>query len=121
MSEHHEQVALFSWAEYNFNKYPELRKMFAIPNGGKRHKKTAADLKKEGVKAGVPDIFLPVARKGFHGLFIEMKKPKDHRSAAGRATKEQITVMAGLDDEGYMTVLCVGFEAAKKTIEAYLS
>ena len=62
-SEHEEQVALFEWAEWNKRQYPELELMFAIPNGGQRHVVVAKKLKDEGVKAGVPDIFLPVARQ----------------------------------------------------------
>ena len=41
--------------------------------GGKRDAKTATILKRQGVKAGVPDLHLPVARGGYHGLYIELK------------------------------------------------
>ena len=83
MTEHDEQAALFQWAELMAAQIPELRLMFAIPNGGHRHIGVARKLKAEGVKPGVPDIFLPVARNKFHGLFIEMKFGR------GRLTKEQ--------------------------------
>ena len=62
MSEHHEQCALFAWLRLQ---WPDLdRVSFAIPNGGHRHKAVAGKLKAEGVKAGVPDIFIayPIAR-----------------------------------------------------------
>lgn len=42
----------------------------------KRDKATAVALKRQGVKAGVPDICLPVARNGYHGLHIELKAGK---------------------------------------------
>ena len=67
-TEHAHQKAIFCWAANNFNKWPELQLMFAIPNGGTRgdDKKSrtirGGKLKAEGVKAGVPDIFLPVPR-----------------------------------------------------------
>ena len=64
-TEHIEQALLFKWATFSSGKYPELEYMFAIPNGGYRHYRTAADLKSEGVKSGVPDIMLPVARGGY--------------------------------------------------------
>ena len=70
--EHGEQVAVFEWSKWHFKKHPGLRLMFAIPNGGDRHEVVAAKLKAEGVKPDVPDIFLPVARCGFNGLFFRL-------------------------------------------------
>lgn len=67
------QEALFSWAAYRTGLMPELQYMYHVPNGGKRDKATAAVLKRQGVKAGVPDIMLPAARAGYHGLYIELK------------------------------------------------
>lgn len=112
--EHAEQVALFQWAEIQSRAMPELRLMFAIPNGGHRRPGVAGKLKAEGVKAGTPDIFLPTARHGFHGLFIELK------AKGNRATREQVARMMELDAEGYMTAICVGWEAAAKTLTGYL-
>ena len=60
--EHDQQVLLFRWASH----YRELDCMYAIPNGGHRDVRVAARLKAEGVKAGVPDICLPIPRDG-HG------------------------------------------------------
>ena len=77
MSEHDEQVALFQILSMYEDKYPELKWIFAIPNGGKRHPATAVKMKAEGVKAGVWDIFVPVPSRNstihYCGLFIEMK------------------------------------------------
>lgn len=117
MSEHDEQKALFDWAE--MQRRDVLSLMFAIPNGGDRHPAVAAKLKAEGVKSGVPDIFLPVARGEYHGLYIELKKPKD-ATPAGKATKTQIQWLTNLSDQGYFAVLCVGWDAARKTIIDYL-
>lgn len=75
-SEDVEQAQLFAWAAYASGKYPELALMHHIPNGGKRGKAEAARFKLQGVKAGVPDIFLPCARGGCHGLYIELKRVK---------------------------------------------
>ena len=58
-----EQATLFSWASMRTYWHPELNLMFHIPNGGKRSKAEAGRFRAEGVKSGVPDICLPVARR----------------------------------------------------------
>jgi len=118
LSEHDEQVALFDWAEMVH--LPGIELMYAIPNGGHRHPAVAAKLKKEGVKASIPDIHLPIARGGYHGLYIELKKPKD-ATPAGRATEGQIEMLSALSEEGHLALLCVGWGAAKKTIVDYMA
>lgn len=112
--EHHEQAALIHWTRYMTNEYPELDLLFAIPNGGQRSAITGARLKAEGVKPGVPDLFLPVARGGYHGLFIEMK--------AGRngTTGEQDRWIAELAKQMYFVKVCYSTEEAILTIEDYL-
>ena len=61
------QETLFNWAQYQYARYPELELLYHIPNGGKRDARTAANLKRQGVKAGVPDLHLPVALGGPNG------------------------------------------------------
>lgn len=114
-TEHAHQVAVFVWAALNAPKYPELRMMFAIPNGGERNVIVAANLKAEGVRAHVPDICLPVARGNWHGLFIEMKK------AGGRVDPGQAKYHEELKKQGYGACVCIGWEAAIQTIESYLN
>lgn len=75
-TESEEQQTLFRWAAMQCGKYPELALMFHIPNEGKRSWMTGGRMKAEGLKSGVPDIFLPVPRGEFHGLFVEMKRTK---------------------------------------------
>jgi hypothetical protein len=110
-----EQVALFEWAQLQSGKYPELALMFAIPNGGSRHIVEAVHLKAQGVKAGVPDIFLPVARLGYHGLFIELK-----RSKGGVVSIDQKLMISALRDQSYAVEVCKGWEAAANVIKVYL-
>lgn len=74
--EDNEQICLMEWAAAQSVKFPELSLIFHIPNGGKRNAREAARFKRMGVKADVPDLFLPVPRGDCHGLFIEMKAPK---------------------------------------------
>lgn len=114
--EHNEQVRLFVWAEREAEGRPELGLLFAVPNGGRRDAVTGARLKAEGVRAGVPDVVLPVARQGYHGLFIELKA-----DARKRASKEQAEWLVKLESQGYLAVLCHGMEAAKAVLLAYLS
>lgn len=110
-----EQTCLFRWAAYSLGAHPELKLLHAIPNGGKRSKSEAARMKAAGVKAGVPDMFLPVARSGSHGLYIELKRIK-----GGRVSAEQLAWMEELTREGYTCAVCHGWEEARKVIQTYL-
>ena len=89
--------------------------MFHIPNGGKRGKVEAIRFKAEGVKAGVPDICLPVPRGEWHGLYIELK-----RREGGRVSQDQVDWMEALMRQGYYTAICRGCEDAQRVILAYL-
>lgn len=109
-----EQEALFHWASYQYGVFPELRLMYHIPNGGSRNKQEAVNLKKQGVKAGVPDICLPVPRANFHGLYIELKAGKN------KATEKQRNWLYALQKQGYVAVVCVGCEQAIEVITKYL-
>jgi len=113
--EHAEQAALFRWAEFARSRLPELVLLHAIPNGGHRHKATAARLKAEGVKRGVPDVCLPVARNGAHGLYIELKTER------GKPTPEQLGWIRALRRQGYVAEVCRGWESARSMIEHYLT
>ncbi len=110
-----EQQRLFQWARMAAGARPELGLLYHIPNEGKRSVKTGARMKAEGLKKGVPDVCLPVARGGCHGLYIELK-----RERSGRATQEQVAWMDALMAEGYAVSLCHGWERAAEAIEAYL-
>ena len=114
--EHYEQAAVMAWARERLaeGRYPELALLFAVPNGGLRNKATAAMLKAEGVKAGVPDLWLPVPRGGYLGLVIEEKAGK------GRPTPEQKAWLAALTAQGWLALVCVGAEATIAALEGYL-
>lgn len=117
MSEHDHQVNLMSWAAMQTKALPELKLLFAIPNGGNRHQATGAKLKAEGVKKGVPDLALMVAKKGFHGLFIELKT-EDKKS---KLSVEQQHWLTALTAQGYKAVECRGWDEARNTILDYLN
>lgn len=114
ISESMEQQALFRWAAYQSGKFPELVLLYHVPNEGKRSVSAGARLKAEGLKKGVPDLCLPVARGKYHGLYIELK------AQGGRLTGEQAGWLSALNSQGYKAVLCVGYEAAADEIMRYL-
>lgn len=115
-TEEQEQEAVMEWAMLMEKQYPELALLFHIANGGDRHPAVAAKLKKQGVKPGVPDLFLPVARGGFHGLWVEMKRQK-----GGRLSDEQKAWIDALTAEKYLAVRADGAEAACDVIYKYLT
>lgn len=98
------------------SRWPELRLLHAIPNGGKRDIRTAAMLKAEGVKPGVPDICLPVPRGGKHGLYIELKRRK-----GGTVSEAQQAWIRALVAQGFVCAVCHGAEEAKNEILAYMA
>lgn len=107
MTEHEHQVAFFKWMQLQ---YPNLV-AFAIPNGGQRHKAVAVKLQKEGVRKGIPDIFIADGRPG---MFIEMKAIK------GALSEHQKAMIPRLSDAGYVVAVCYGWEQAKDAVIHYL-
>ena len=108
------QVALIKWVREVENTYPVLKLLYAVPNGGDRNLQVARKLKAEGVRAGVPDLCLPAPRRGYHGLYLEMK------SEDGVATKEQKEFLHGVSEEGYCAVIVHGMEEGREVLEWYL-
>ena len=97
-----------------------LRWLHAIPNGGSRggdargRRIQGARMKAEGVKAGVPDIFLPLPLRGFNGLYIELKKVQK-----GKLSNEQNTFEQHCKDYGYLWVCCRGYLEAVNLLVWY--
>ena len=114
-TEAQEQITLINWAELQSGKYPELKLLYHVPNGSSRSKAEAGRLRAEGVKAGVPDLCLPVPRGKYLGLYCELK-----RQRGGRASDNQVEWLDALSKQGYQVALCRGWEAAAETILKYL-
>lgn len=97
--------------------YCDLRRIpcFHVPNGGSRNKAEAARLKLQGVKAGVPDLVIPVARGGYHSLYIEMK------AKGGRISDKQETWLSLLRREGMCAYVCYGAGNAIALIDRYMA
>ena len=113
-SETEEQVAVFEWALLNSGKYPELKFMYHVANEGKRTARFGAELKRMGLKNGVPDIVLPAPRGSYHGLYIEMKVGQNRPTAA------QKEFLEFLKTQNYATAVCYSAEAAINVIKFYL-
>lgn len=108
------QTALFCWAALAKKDRPELEWLFHVPNGGARSKATAGQLKAQGVKSGVPDLFLPIPRSVYHGCFIEQKvypnTPSDN----------QWKWLKFLEDQGYYVQVSYDWEKSKEILLTYL-
>lgn len=115
-TESREQKTLFEWAKLMEGRWPELGLLYHIPNEGKRSRTTGARMRAEGLRSGVPDICLPVARGGHHGLYIELKRVKN-----SRVTKEQLEWISALVAQGYVAAVCRGCDEAITLITDYLN
>ena len=115
MTEHAEAAALMRAIRAAEAWCPDLRWFAAIPNGGHRSKRTAAALRAEGVRRGVPDYLCPVARGRYVGLAIELK------TAKGRTSPEQRQWIAHLASQGWRAVVSRGWEDAWGEVVAYMA
>lgn len=113
--EDQEQAWLVQWTKRHGP--IESKRLLHIPNGGGRSKQQGALLKLTGVQPGVPDLFLPVPRNAYHGLWIELKS----LNPRARVSDQQHDWLAYLQGQGYATALCRGFEQARDTIIEYLN
>jgi hypothetical protein len=119
-TEHAHQVALFMWCNVAKQWLPELGLLFAIPNGGQRAPAVAARMKAEGVKAGVPDMMLPVQSRGSAGLFIELKRIKSFGKRQGIASSKQDEWTSNLQLNGYWVSQCYGWQKAVDILLWYI-
>jgi len=125
------QHALFAWARTYRVRGPGIvgtaylaQYMIAIPNGGYRKALEAQRLLGLGVKPGVSDIFLPLPRNGYHGLWIEMKKPltdfPSPSAAKAAFTDSQRAWQQRMKAVGYACAVCYGWPEAHHVLMDYL-
>ena len=118
-TEHDLQKAFFRKVMELANEHPALRDdlwlAHAIPNGGKRSMSEAAAFVAEGVKSGVPDVFVPLPNRFFHGLYIEFKK------AGGSPSEEQRFFLNKLQSKGYQCYVVNDLDTAFRLFETYIS
>lgn len=115
VSEHAMQCALINWwaLQHKLYKLPEFS-LFAVPNGGARTAATGAKLKREGVRRGIPDLFLSVPNSKYHGMFIELK------TGLNKETVEQKAFLDYAESQSYIACVSHSWEDAKYKIEHYL-
>ena len=106
-SEFFNQVPLF------FPTLPD-RLLFAVPNGGSRHKIEAANMKRQGVKRGIADVILQVPKKGYASLCLEFKTP------TGRQSDEQKEYQRQVEMAGSKYVVVRSVQQAIKVVSEYL-
>lgn len=117
-----EQMALIRWL------YGEQQRgqpvgafyevIYHVPNGGQRNKKTAADLKRQGVKSGVSDLVVMEGRGGWLGLYVEFKATPPKHAATAASQREWLEKA---HRRGYCAVLARGLEEAKAVLREYAS
>jgi len=114
--EYDEQVAIFEWAKYAVKRYPDLTLLYATLNGVRLPIGLAVKMSKAGLKQGPPDINLDVARGGYFGLRVELKRLKD-----GHVSDAQMAWLGGLEKHGYCTYIAQGARSAIGMIERYVN
>lgn len=119
-TEHAHQRAFFCWC--NQQQYDSrIRRAFAIPNGGERNVAVAARLKAEGVKPGVPDVFLPIPVFTSNGLWIEFKKPGDDSGKGkGVLSQDQKEWQSYLISQNYSHFVAYTHLQAQQAVLQYL-
>lgn len=115
--ERREQEYLVRWFDLKFG---DSMLLAASANGGARNPIEAANMKREGVRAGMPDLILYEARKGFYGLCIELKDPGSSTRRKGVLSVLQKKRIEQLNKAGYHACACWGWVNAKDIIEWYL-
>lgn len=123
-SESGHQKALFCWAKQNEHLYPQLKWLFAVPNGFYSDSGQKAKMKAEGLKDGVPDVLFPVYSKWmmgsgwiefkYSGLAIEMKVKKN------KTSEEQDKWIDHFKEVKWFCAVCYSWEEARDVILNYL-
>ena len=124
-SEDSQQMALFCWAALNVGKYPELKWLHAIPNGGSRHMVEAIKMVAAGLRSGVWDVFLPLPiqtewAKQYAGLYIEMKAADKKTKKNGGLSDDQLNFGGYAELVGYYCAVCYSWEEARDILVKYL-
>ena len=113
--EHEEQKMLFRYCSAEMWRYPMLILLTHVPNEGKRSAVTGKRMRDEGLRKGYPDLMLDYASCGYNGLRIELKRKRKYR-----ITAEQKEWLLRLNEYGYASALCCGWEESWEFIKAYL-
>jgi hypothetical protein len=113
--ESEDQEAIFEWAKTMEYLYPELELLQGSMQGVKLNIGQAVKAKKQGMKKGFPDIYLPVKNKTYSALCLELK-----RESGGKVSETQKRCLKLLAKYGNYACVCKGRESAIKVIMDYL-
>jgi hypothetical protein len=125
-TEHEEQTLLFKWRDETMLMQSDvrlrlaLRWTHAIPNGYHKSINMRMKAKREGVTAGILDVFVPSPEFGrrigaeYHGLYIEMKR------TGNKPSDLQKEFMEYLDLVKYKHVVCYFWQHAAREIVQFL-
>ncbi len=106
------QVQCIRWYDYQ---YPHFRQLlFSIPNGGKRGLITAVNMKREGARKGIADLFLSIPKRDYHGMYLELKSGKND------LTKEQQEFKKEVEKRNYKFEVIRSFDEFQREVEQYL-
>ena len=95
--------------------HPVARRCFAIPNGAIGNKRTRQlRFWREGVRSGVPDLFIAHPSGRYHGLFIEFK------FGSNTTSDNQEKWLKELASAGYRCAVCFSADEAWEVLLDYL-
>ena len=114
-TEFQEAVNFASMCKRHEGLCPELKFLFAVPNGGHRSKASAGKAKAEGVKVGVPDYIWPRAVGNCPGLVIELKRIK-----GGSVSDDQRRTLDYFASQGWTAIVCKGWQEAWEAVKAHM-
>lgn len=114
-------MALIEWRDKSLGKYPDLSKLYHVPNGGARGYAEGGRLKAQGVRKGQLDYNLDVARGGWFGLRLELKAPRAELGHKPKVSPEQVAIALELSEDRYYAVVIEGWEAARDVLTWYLA
>jgi hypothetical protein len=115
--EDQEQADLIDKIERQSERFPLLKWLFHVPNGGWRGMRAGRKMKQQGVRPGVPDLVLAIPRGGYFGLWIEMKRQK---SVPSDVSAEQRDWHEFLRAQGYCVWVCKGCAHAWRVLVWYM-
>jgi hypothetical protein len=120
MSEHGEQATFVEYVLYRYRNDPTFIRpvFFSVPNGawlgGRNPYALMNKYRAEGFTKGVADILYLQPREPYHCLALEMK------SAAGKATADQLEFILAVEKAGGMARICHGANQAIETFDFYM-
>ena len=101
------QQACVEWFRYAYPNYV----IFATPNGGTRNAREAAQMKKEGVMAGVSDLIILIEGAV---LFVEMKVKGNKQQPS------QIAFQKAVERLGFSYAICHSLQEFQLVVERFI-